>query len=474
MMKNKGFLTVFIAACLVMCLIPFGCMIFARTDTTTENKRLKEFPSVTTKDGALNTDMLKDMGAYFEDHFAFRQQLVTADAEVQSNVFQVSNVDTVLKGQNGWLYYQATLDDYLGKTMSERAIRNVAHNLAVMQRYVESKGAKFLFAVAPNKNSLYGDNMPYYDQVKAGDVRNHDLLEPKLTEEKIHYLDLFTLFEEQDEILYLKRDSHWNNKGAMMVYNAMLDTLGKAHDDFSTAEVKRTKTEYGDLNKMLYPMTAEPEWNYYYTLPEAYEFKSKTKSVEDAWIETENPKAKGTLLMYRDSFGNTLIPILSEAFGKADYSKMMPYDLAADLDRCKPEYVIVEKVERNLIEFAEDPPVLPAREITLSVSPEEGETAATVTVEEPESNMTYWLFSGTVDPSAIKEDSEICLTLKTSAGEKTYEVFYTVKEDSDYGFAAYLPKAALTDDTVQAEVIVQNGKTANTVCSVPLSIPNAQ
>ena len=472
MMKNKGFLTVFIAACLVMCLIPFGCMIFARTDTTTENKRLKEFPAVTAKDGALNTDFLKDMGAYFEDHFAFRQQLVTADAEVQSNVFRVSNVDTVIKGENGWLYYQATLDDYIGKTMSGRNIRNVAHNLSVMQRYVESKGAKFLFAVAPNKNSLYGENMPYYDRVKAGSVRSHDLLEPKMAEEKIRYLDLFTLFEEQDETLYLKRDSHWNNKGAMLVYNAMLDALGKTHDDFASADVERAEKEYGDLNKMLYPLSAKPEWNYYYTLPQAYRFTSRTTSVEDAWIETENPRAQGTLLMYRDSFGNTLIPILSEAFGKAGYSKLMPYDLAADLDRCRPEYVIVEKVERNLNEYAEDPPVLPAREISLDVPAEQGESAAAVTVEEPESNMTYWLFSGTVDPSAAGEDSEICLRLKTSAGEKTYEVFYTTKDDSDYGFAAYLPKTALTDDSVQAEVIVQTGNTAKTVCSVPLSIPN--
>ena len=99
MMKNKGFLTVFIAACLVMCLIPFGCMIFARTDTTTENKRLKEFPAVTAKDGALNTDFLKDMGAYFEDHFAFRQQLVTADAEVQIHMSSHTNAKVLPRNQ---------------------------------------------------------------------------------------------------------------------------------------------------------------------------------------------------------------------------------------------------------------------------------------------------------------------------------------------------------------------------------------
>ena len=38
------------------------------------------------------------------------------------------------------------------------------HNLKLIQQYVESWGSGFIFTVAPNKNSLYNENMPYYYQ----------------------------------------------------------------------------------------------------------------------------------------------------------------------------------------------------------------------------------------------------------------------------------------------------------------------
>ena len=97
-----------------------------------------------------------------------------------------------------------------------------------------------------------------------------------------HGCDLFSMFEEQDEVLYLKQDSHWNNKGALMAYDNMLDQLNKDHNDYSSAEVTRTKDSYGDLSKMLYPAARKSEFNYNYELNETYSYETPTKSVEDA------------------------------------------------------------------------------------------------------------------------------------------------------------------------------------------------
>lgn len=70
---------------------------------------------------------------------------MTADSEIMGKVFGVSNMDTVIDGKNGWLYYAATRADYLGEdTLSERGAYNVLHNLSLLQRYVEGSGAKFL------------------------------------------------------------------------------------------------------------------------------------------------------------------------------------------------------------------------------------------------------------------------------------------------------------------------------------------
>ena len=57
------------------------------------------------------------------------------DALIQSRVFSVSNVDTVMKGTDGWLYYTDTLDDYLGTNlMNRRQVFNVANNLSLLQQ----------------------------------------------------------------------------------------------------------------------------------------------------------------------------------------------------------------------------------------------------------------------------------------------------------------------------------------------------
>ena len=318
-MKKAGNI-IYIGICLIFCVLPFAGMTIYRTDTTTENKTLAAFPELK-KEGSVNLEYFDELSMYFEDHFAFRQELVSADAVIQSKIFQVSNVDTVMAGTEGWLFYTDTLDDYLGQnTMTDRQIFNTVHNIALLQQYVIEKGADFLFAIAPNKNSLYEEHMPYYADYKVSSVRNIDMLKPKFAEAEISYVDLFEPFEKEEEILYLKRDSHWNNKGAVLAYDTILDSLMMEHETYETVKAVREKKEYGDLNKMLYPLTAKPEWNYYYQYDNQWSYVSDNKDVEAAWIETQCSKGKGSLLMFRDSFGNTLLPLMAAQFEKDCFS----------------------------------------------------------------------------------------------------------------------------------------------------------
>ena len=77
------------------------------------NRTLSAFPALKTEEG-LNVNWLSDAGDYFQDHFAFRNELVTANALVNGKIFQVSTASGVIQGTDGWLYYKDSLDDYLG------------------------------------------------------------------------------------------------------------------------------------------------------------------------------------------------------------------------------------------------------------------------------------------------------------------------------------------------------------------------
>lgn len=430
---------VFIAVCLVICIVPSAGMIVARTDTTTENREMAEFPALG-MDGKININYMEELGEYFEDHFAFRNQLVTADSIIQSKVFGVSDMDTVITGSEGWLYYRATLDDYLGQnTISDRKAFNVANNLSILQNYVESENAAFLFTVAPNKNSLYGEYMPYYYQKKEDETKNMTLIAPRIKELNINYADLFQTFSEENEILYLKRDSHWNQKGAVLAYNTILDALEYEHDRYDTTVAVREKTEYGDLNQMLYPLLREPEWNYEYQYEEQYSYMTETESVEDAWIATVNAEKEGTLVMFRDSFGNTLLPLMANEFGNAYFSKSVPYPIEKYINAYRPDTVIAEKVERNVSDFAEEPPIMTGPQSVMNAEIQEVSTDTTICVGASEYDTSYITIGGMVASDYVKCDTKVFVKLSLAdETEKVYEAFTVSDEKSDDGYLLYL------------------------------------
>ena len=252
MTKTKLAFGVFIAVCLGLCIIPSFFMIFFRSDEAIGNETQTTWPSISTEDGGFNEHVLDEMGGWFETHYAFRPQLITADARLQAALFEVSNTDPVTVGSDGWLYYTSTLPDLLGEeALSDRGMWNLAHNMALIENYATAMGAKFLFMVPPNKNTLYPEHMPYYYRQEAGSRRNRDHLKDYLEDANVSYLDIFALLGDQEETLYLKEDSHWNNKGAMLVYNQTLDRMEKAHDSYEQIEAAYLPIHEGDLARMI-------------------------------------------------------------------------------------------------------------------------------------------------------------------------------------------------------------------------------
>lgn len=175
---------------------------------------------------------------------------------------------------------------------------------------MESCGSRFILTVAPNKNSLYNKNMPYY--YRKGTDSNLKHLTEKMSEAGISYVNLYQLFAGQDEMLYFKRDSHWNNQGAVLAYNALMDQMEKEHETYLNVPYELEKTHIGDIDEMLYPLAAEPEEDYIYDKESGYTYVNDVTDNMDDWIETQNPGKEGTLLMFRDSFGESLLPFMAD------------------------------------------------------------------------------------------------------------------------------------------------------------------
>ena len=437
-----------------ICLCPSLGMLVTKQETSSENRQLSEFPSPKTEEGKINVEWLSQAGDYFQEHFAFRNELVTGNALLHGRLLETSTADGVIQGKNGWLYYKDSLNDYLGQDLlSDRSLFNIAHMLSMTQQALEEKGVNFLFTIAPNKNSLYGDNMPYYDKLKVSDQTNRENLESWLTTEKVAYADLYQALMEENEVLYHARDSHWNNKGAALAADVLMDALGKDHDSYEGESYTVRRDYTGDLDTMLYPLASTADDEIYYDKETTYATVEEIQSNFDPRITTVNPVKEGSLVMYRDSFGNALLPYMADAYANAYFSRGIPYQLM-DVETHSADTVIIERAERFLPEMSQFPPVLTAKEISLTENEELQGSDGAVDVKIKPQGMTAQL-SGRIKEGLLDTDSRIYLKVNGSVYE-AFPMDVKVGENlDDNGFCLYLPSELVAADGNDVEILIE-------------------
>lgn len=362
-MKKKYLEFIFIVLFISACLIPSAGMLIWGESQAAANEILSSKPDITDRNGKLNTNVLADTTDYIADRFAFRQEMVTAWSWINAKLFSSSVEEKVVLGQDGWLFYGDTLDDYIGKGLSDSEIAYAARNLYLMQEYVEAHSGQMIFTIAPNKNSLYPQYMPQ-NIAQAGNDSNAKRLSEQIKILGVNYADLFSAFD-TDEILYFKTDSHWNSKGAALAADTILGSIGRKSNYFSSSFIEYT-AHRGDLYEMLYPAgrycESDPRPGDIFS----FECQSDPNGGNAISIDTICSASSEKLLCWRDSFGISLYPYLAESFGAANFSRASRYDLRG-VDGSEPITVIIELVERNIKNLFTNAPIFeaPARDIEM-------------------------------------------------------------------------------------------------------------
>lgn len=426
-------------------------------ENNTENRVLAEKPSFRKEDHTLNLDYPAEFDAWFSDSFGFRSQLVTAYSKLTGNVFHVSSEKDVIIGKDGWLFYTPTVPDSTGvRTLDDNEIRHIVYNMQMMKQYAESHGAKLVFAAAPNKASIYPEYLPAR-YLQTGNENNLDALYAALSQTDFTVCDwrgtLRNAAAQDSRPLYHKTDTHWNGDGAMLGYQTLMQTLGI--NDFGFAEAPRTETNDwdGDLWDMLSPAEKNPDQNAVYAIPQTYQYAGRMRSIDDLSIRTTCENGSGTLLMFRDSFGRALIPLLGERFASCEFvrANAVPLD-TLEISPC--DYVVYELVERNLDRLLTHAPQMPAPEAVLPVS-KPAPDSDTLRLEASVMGKYLHLY-GLFDASFSDADA-----VYVTVGEKTYQAFLCCEQEAleleqhqANGFSCYLPVEQQTDSvlvTVQAK-----------------------
>jgi hypothetical protein len=419
-------------------MIPLGGALFNVSTPNYNPTPLPTMPNVVNNQ-KINQSFFSEFDNYFTLQFPFRTYLISAYNKVNEFVFKESKNEKVIIGEEGYYFFNETLDDYFKvNTLSAFELSRVNQVLAIQKEYLDNKGIQSYFVVVPNKATIYPEYMPSHLQPKGETSNLEQLSTLDLSMPFVELKDSLLSYKNISEVpLYHQKDSHWNNVGAVWGYTKILEKIQKEPLALLEANFTSERDWKSDLARMLYPSTISLETQYYYPLPNEFTFTRAIRTFEDVEIETINSTQQGSLFVFRDSFANALIPFLSESFFGVHYSRAFPYDYQK-VDEFNPDAVVIEIAERNINWLLQQTPVLITQPKALS-------TIKTSTikldyiVQEKEINDMYFYNARFEDQKLVSQITAV----KVVYDENEYDAFPIYQDDDveddviEIGFSLY-------------------------------------
>ena len=302
------------------------CVLHQPVDVSvSERRQLAKFPEITWAEivDGTNIDEFED---YTLDQFPLRDTFRSIKAWVQFNIFQQkdNNDIYVVDGTVSKLEYP------LNPSMVEYA---ADHWNAIYDKHLANTNAKVYYSVVPDKNYFMAEKNGYPALDYSEMVRQ---LNEKM--ENMTYIDVFDCLELDD---YYKTDSHWSQEKILDVVDRLSTEMGvrdRLSFQFSQKQMSPFYGVYhGQSALALKPDTITYLTNDVIDSAVVFNFETgKNTSVYDlekfdgmdpydiflsgaaAYLTIENPNAteKRELIVFRDSFGSSLVPLLIEGYSK--------------------------------------------------------------------------------------------------------------------------------------------------------------
>ena len=343
-------------------------------DREAENREMAVFPVL---DGSLRSVRRFPAGldAWFGDHFGFRSTLVRWSSKMSVSLLGASPSTSVVLGRDGWLFYAddgADEDIASIRLLSESEVANWRTSILRARDWLHSRGIAYVFTIPPDKHVIYPEQLKATVR-RAGPVRRADQVFASL-QGKDFVVNPRPALEEaaRRERIFDVTDSHWNERGAFVAYQAIIEAVhhqvprlppARARSDFKDAVeiahggdlagmigLKRSLHEERLLLEPLEPRRAR-----------VIDPPGAEPGADVGRLVTEIPGSTlPRAVVFRDSFTSALAPFLSEHFSRVVYLWQDDFDANAVLAE-HPDVVIQEIVGRHLYTFIPSPELVPEK-----------------------------------------------------------------------------------------------------------------
>ncbi len=362
---------------LLIILLPAIKMLFSPESdwSRAEKRKLAESPPPPRSLHQLPT-FFSGLDAYLGDHFGYREALIHRyHREMKKHFGKIGKESKVLLGKNGWYFYSAEeqMEDYLGLIKaSEKQLKTWVAERQRRALWCRQRGIAYILVIPPNKHSIYPEFLPENIAPFKGTSRFEQLIE---FTEKVGLPFLVDLSRplraaKNGRELFYKTDTHWNLRGAFIGFTAILEALQKRFPDTAfTADftlgpdITESCVESQGLCDLALMAMQSEEASITYQLLAPYEACSQPYNLESYGFSNLDERQDKpsfarrcesrqlTALIFRDSFFDSIEPILSENFRRAIYlwKTYNEENIEQALKIQHIDVVIDEIVERSLV-----------------------------------------------------------------------------------------------------------------------------
>lgn len=335
--KCKNVLVVLLTAAFLLSFLVWSLVKPDEQRSLSERRALAQFPALTA-DSVLSGKFMTEFESYTLDQFPLRERFRTLKAVTALDVFR--------QRDNNGLYSDRGYLAKLDFPLDEASVRNASERFGyVYERYLQGKNV--YFAVVPDKNYYTSSQYPKLD---------YAALSAQLDMPYAQFIDLTQTLTLES---YYRTDPHWDQEALLPAARTILEAMGGEQRD-SYRPIRLDAPFYGAY----YGQSALPvqpdalcyltsdaleecrvydyetdQWGSVYDPERAegddpYElFLGGSKSL----LRIENPNAATDrgLLVFRDSYGSSLVPLLAEGYAEitvVDIRYLQPERLGGLLD----------------------------------------------------------------------------------------------------------------------------------------------
>lgn len=305
---------------------------------------------------------------WFNDHFGFRDHL--AQMYYLFGLWLGTSLSPrVIIGKDQWLFYidpkdGNSLEDYRKNDgLTPQQLRQWKTVLEERYWWLKHQGIDYIFVIAPDKHSIYGEYLP--DRINfVGRQTRLDQFMEYMKNSVVPIVDLRpALIKAKTEgQVYFKNDTHWNDFGAAIAQYEIINYLTKIYPNLHPIKYKPSDFSWhdpgaGGIAKMLNLTNYLQDKSAPKLKHPLLQCKNKMlgKKIEQHPLFMTNCSFSApSALIFRDSFFTWLWTYISQHFSKTVYIWISPdhKQLTQFVKQYNPNIVIEELVERHLKKYA--------------------------------------------------------------------------------------------------------------------------